>query len=53
MILYPDLGMKKSIIANAVETFGKIDYENPIIVTSCGASAEEKFDSIALCAVTS
>ena len=41
MVLYPDREMKKSIIFNAVETLGKMGYENPKVAVLC---AVEKFN---------
>jgi len=41
MVLYPDLDTKKGIITNAVETLGKMGYENPKVAVLC---AVEKFN---------
>lgn len=35
MVVYPDLGMKKGIIVNAVETFLKMGYEKPKVAVLC------------------
>ncbi|MDR2180849.1 MAG: phosphate butyryltransferase [Synergistaceae bacterium] len=35
MVVYPDLEMKKGIIVNALETLGKMGYENPKVAVLC------------------
>jgi len=41
MVVYPDLEMKKSIVANAVDMLGKMGYESPKVAVLC---AVEKFN---------